>query len=283
MRFFFIALSLLVSLMQDLYAHDLGYRHYLQKTALPHKPPLLLVHGLVSSKETWEPVIKGLQSEFGEIWSLDLPGYGDSYKARYKTLKDVREALNRFVQEHKIVTPVVIAHSMGAQLSVLCHDILKPSVFIIEDMDMQQRKRPAKNNFQIFESGFKTRAELLNALESGAYYKATRDMIDRDFVVKENDRWFSKINPHTDFYYRENVSSNAEVRNAWKSLPVTLPILVLQASKGSALSEHGLRFMKESHPKIEFKKIPASDHSIHRSRPQEFLTAVQSFLLSLRP
>lgn len=277
MRFIFVAVLFLHNLGQSLYGHNLGYNLNSRETLPKNKPPVLLLHGLVSSKETWEPVLKGLQDEFGELRSIDLPGYGDSYKLAHKTLNEVKEALRQFVQEHKIKSPVVIAHSMGAQLSVLSYDILKPSVLIIEDMDMQQRKRPAKGSLELFESGFATRSELLNALAKADYYKPTIDMIDNQFVVKEKDRFFAKINPYVDFYYRENVSSNAEVKSAWKSLPSDLPILVLQASKGSATSDHGIRFMKEFHSKIEFKKIPGSEHSIHKSRPNEFLAAINSF------
>ena len=280
MRLFFELTLFLSSFAQNLYG--LGMSNQLQKSKIVNKPPVLLLHGLISSKETWEPIIKRLQDEFGDVWSLDLPGYGDSYRVPYKTLKEVKDALNQFVQEHKIKDPIVIAHSMAAQLSVLCYDILKPSVLIIEDMDMQQRTRPEKAKFQLFESGFATRSELLKALEKGDYYKSTIEMIDSQFVVKEKDRFFAKINPYTDSHYRENVLSNAEVKNAWKVLPKDLPILVLQASKGSATSEHGVRFMKDYHAKIEFKKIPESEHSIHGSRSTEFLSAIKSFLNTLK-
>jgi pimeloyl-ACP methyl ester carboxylesterase len=282
LRFSFSIALFLFSFGQISYGLGLSYHLNSPKSTLGNKPPVILLHGLVSSKETWEPVLKGLQDEFGEVWSLDLPGYGDSYKVPHKTLKEVKDALNQFLQEHKIQSPIVIAHSMGAQLTVLCYDLLKPSALIIEDMDMQQRKRPVKDSLQSFDSGFTTRSELLKALAKADYYKPTIDMIDSQFVVKEKDRFFAKINPSIDFHYRENVSSNAEVKSAWKSLPSALPILVLQASKGSATSEQGLRFMKQSHSKIEVKKIAASEHSIHRSRPKEFLAAIKSFWTILR-
>lgn len=282
MRFFFTTVLLLFSFGQSLYGLSLSYHLNSQKSSIGNKPPVLLLHGLVSSKETWEPVLKGLQDEFGDVWSLDLPGYGDSYKVPYKTLKEVKDALSQFVQEHKIKSPVVIAHSMGAQLFVLCYDIFKPSVLIIEDMDMQQRKWPAKGNIQSFENGFTTRSELLKALAKADYYKPTVDMIDSRFVVKEKDRFFAKINPYVDSHYRENVTSNAEVKNAWKSLPSDLPILALQASKGSSMSEHGMNFMRKFHSKIEIKKISESEHSIHRSQPEKFLAAVKSFLANIK-
>jgi pimeloyl-ACP methyl ester carboxylesterase len=282
LRFFFASALFLVSISQSLYGLGLSYHLTSQKSTLGNKPPVLLLHGLVSSKETWEPVLKGLQDSFGDVWSLDLPGYGDSYKVPHKTLKEVKDALNQFIQEHKIKSPIVMAHSMGGQLSVLCYEILKPSVLIIEDMDMQQRKRPVKGSLPFFETGFTTRSELLKVLAKSDYYKPTIDMIDSQFVMKEKDRFFAKINPYIDFHYRENVSSNAEVKSAWKSLPSDLPVLVLQASKGSSTSEQGIRFMKEFHSKIEVKKIPASEHSIHRSRPKEFLAAIKSFLANLK-
>jgi pimeloyl-ACP methyl ester carboxylesterase len=78
------------------------------------------------------------------------------------------------------------------------------------------------------------------------------------------------------------VSSNAEVKNAWKALPSDLPVLILQASKSSAISEQGIQFMKQNHGKIEVKKILDSEHSIHRSRPNEFLAAVKSFLANIK-
>lgn len=39
--------------------------------------PLVLLHGLGSSRHAWDPVIPALAEQF-EVLAIDLPGFGDS-------------------------------------------------------------------------------------------------------------------------------------------------------------------------------------------------------------
>lgn len=81
-------------------------------------PALLLIHGLASSAETWSAVIPGLAKRFTVI-APDLPGHGDSTKARgdhslggYATcLRDLLLLLG-----HEEVT--LVGHSFGGGVAM---------------------------------------------------------------------------------------------------------------------------------------------------------------------
>jgi pimeloyl-ACP methyl ester carboxylesterase len=49
----------------------------LAATVEGHGPPLVLLHGLGSSRSVWQPVMAGLAEDFTVI-AVDLPGHGDS-------------------------------------------------------------------------------------------------------------------------------------------------------------------------------------------------------------
>ena len=67
--------------MQDIYVNDTGNGF-----------PLVLVHGFLGSSIMWEPQINYLRKNY-RIISPDLPGFGNSNKAKSKNTQEAHEAI----------------------------------------------------------------------------------------------------------------------------------------------------------------------------------------------
>lgn len=82
-------------------ASTIAFNFLAAKDAAKRSQNILLVHGLVSSKETWLSVEASL-SAFGNVWSIDLPGYGDSYRLSSESWDQVKENLTQFIKTNNL-------------------------------------------------------------------------------------------------------------------------------------------------------------------------------------
>jgi pimeloyl-ACP methyl ester carboxylesterase len=77
-------------------------------------PDFVLVHGIGVSSRYFHPTAVEL-AKHGTVWLVDLPGHGSAPDPRRDvSIDDHARALNAFVAE--VGTPVLVGHSMGAQV-----------------------------------------------------------------------------------------------------------------------------------------------------------------------
>ena len=75
---------------------------------------ILLFHGLGGSVYEWKNVIPRLAESY-EIYALDLPGFGDSDPVKHqKTVNDLVESVNIFMEKQGIERAVFVGHSIGS-------------------------------------------------------------------------------------------------------------------------------------------------------------------------
>lgn len=76
----------------------------------------VLVHGIGVSARTFLPVALEL-ARHGTVYAIDLPGYGAAPRPpRDPSLAEHGEVVAEFVRSRGLVNPVLVGHSMGAQL-----------------------------------------------------------------------------------------------------------------------------------------------------------------------
>ena len=78
--------------------------------------PLLLVHGLGASWESWEPILPALMAQ-REVIAVDLPGFGQSPPLDGEvSIATLADALTAFLQEQGLTGVNMVGSSMGARL-----------------------------------------------------------------------------------------------------------------------------------------------------------------------
>ena len=79
---------------------------------------LIMIHGLATYLPSWYPVFDYLRAKHRCI-AVDLPGYGRSAKPIHPaTMTYYAKILNALIDELQIKKPVLIGHSMGAQIAI---------------------------------------------------------------------------------------------------------------------------------------------------------------------
>lgn len=78
--------------------------------------PFVLVHGIGVSARTFLPVAVAL-ARHGTVYAIDLPGYGAAPRPpRDPSLAEHGAVVTEFIRSRGLVNPVLVAHSMGAQI-----------------------------------------------------------------------------------------------------------------------------------------------------------------------
>lgn len=81
---------------------------------------VVFLHGYLSCKESFYPQIEYF-SRYFRVTALDFPGFGEGEPLAFAySVGDYADWLVRFLQEHDIQKPHVIAHSFGGRVAVKC-------------------------------------------------------------------------------------------------------------------------------------------------------------------
>ncbi|GAA5047592.1 alpha/beta fold hydrolase [Nocardia callitridis] len=77
----------------------------------------MLVHGIGSRWQVWEPIIDTLATTF-EVIAVDLPGFGESEPLAGTTVDALTDALAEFLAAEGITRPHLVGNSMGGLIAL---------------------------------------------------------------------------------------------------------------------------------------------------------------------
>ncbi|TLD25627.1 hypothetical protein PspLS_05784 [Pyricularia sp. CBS 133598] len=84
-----------------------------------HTSPILVMHGLFGSKKNNRSISKALARDLGRhVYTLDLRNHGESPHAPRHDYPAMAADVAAFIDEHKISSPTLIGHSMGAKTAM---------------------------------------------------------------------------------------------------------------------------------------------------------------------
>lgn len=245
-----------------------------------------MLHGLLSSHETFLSLVPGLQDHFN-LLLVDQRGHGQTppegkdYSA-LTMARDTKELLDHLGLK-KII---ILGHSMGAR-TALQFGALYPEMvdrMIIEDMGIEQRQECSpQRDKEILEKAKKAHVPSLLFKSKDDIYKViaplfsyAQDLLTSKVVELTPDKYELKFWPDVSvlYGYQGNITDLTSALSA-TSFPVMF--LIADPKVGSALSEKSIEHIKKNIPRAKLKYVPASWHNIHKTHPREFCEAVISF------
>jgi non-heme chloroperoxidase len=76
------------------------------------KPPVLMIHGFLDSRRTWDEAIEGMPSD-RDVFAMTLRGWGDSSKNGPFTIDSYATDVVKLLDALTIEAAVLVGHSMG--------------------------------------------------------------------------------------------------------------------------------------------------------------------------
>lgn len=99
------------------------------------KQTFLILPGWGNTRETWYYFINAFQPFF-TIYIFDYPGFGKTIFPDFDlTINDYAKVFNDFLDDQKIINPIILGHSFGGRLIILLSSIYKKSFKKIILMD----------------------------------------------------------------------------------------------------------------------------------------------------
>lgn len=249
------------------------------------KPVLVLVHGLLSSLDTFIPLIPKLEGHFS-LLLVDQRGHGaspasgDDYTApaMAKNLKELLDSL-------KIKKIILLGHSMGGRTALAFGQLYPEMVekMIIEDMGIHQRQprtpeRDAEKNTIAKESKveslhFNSRDDIFKII--GPLFSYANDLL-KTKVTEVDGKFKLGFWPHVSVLYGYQ-GNYTDLTSALTETTFPVLFLIADPEVGSAMTEICIEHVKTKVPRAQLFEIKKSWHNIHKTHPNEFCDVVIKF------
>jgi len=243
---------------------------------------IVLIHGMDSAFQTFTPIIQGLKGRFN-VLIYDQRGHGKTLDRGFNyTSQLLARDLLTLVDGLQIPKFHILGHSFGARTAMRFSHLFPERILsiIVEDMEMIKRQdfpvdQMIETGRQIatFPQEFGSEEELVADFKKlygpNASPPPTR--------VRRNGDGSATLlfKPYVGYLYgRQAVMEDfTEALNQ-----VSVPILLMRADRGSAVSEKGYSHFLAHAPQAKVVTIPGSVHNVHGSQPEIFLRTLIDFV-----
>ena len=76
--------------------------------------PIVILHGLFGMLDNWQTVARNLSTDYA-VYTVDARNHGRSEHAEHMNYQVMAEDMANFLEQHGIVDPCLIGHSMGGK------------------------------------------------------------------------------------------------------------------------------------------------------------------------
>ncbi|MFB2587057.1 alpha/beta fold hydrolase [Herbiconiux liukaitaii] len=240
--------------------------------------PLLLVHGWAGSAESWSSVLPALRAEgFALVTAVRLPG---SPGADPHGAPTVRDAAAKLVQTAALLPerPLLVGHSMGAQVTLLAHQILGEKIAGEVVIDPAYGSDSTQEKAAIWADRIDRDGHVAvrDFFESALGERMSAD--DRANILHDVDHTASDV---IATYLRSEYSADDSIGlRSQTGLAAALrsrPVLAIHSTPHGAESEATLPAPEGS----RVEQWPGYGHYLHLEDPSRFASSVAAFAKSL--
>ena len=246
-------------------------------------PPVVLVHGWLSSSRIWEPLARRLAQRF-TVYSLDLVGFGESDKpSSGYGVRNGSRLLYAFCAHFGLTRASVVGHDLGGNMVVKLAadhpDLVGRVVLVSVPADDDQIDLPTP----LWLATLPVVGPLFYALGRAA--RPVRKMWMRPFVADPNDLSEDLVDDagkstpaaaaQTLSISRREISRGRLVRQAGI---IKMPMLVVSGEEDQIVDPHSVGAWAGSVQRAEICLMDGCGHAPMIERPAEFNAQVLAFL-----
>jgi pimeloyl-ACP methyl ester carboxylesterase len=241
--------------------------------------PIIILHGLFGSSDNWLTLGKIL-GETHCVYMLDQRNHGQSPRSDIFDYNAMAADLKEFMDDHSIISPILIGHSMGGK-TVMQFAINYPDSFSkMVVVDIAPKFYPVHHTkilqglASIDLKTLKSRTEANDLLKRFEENEGVRQ-----FLLKNLWRNPEKNN---EFNWRLNVpviAKNIDVIGSELSNEkiVEKPVLFIRGSESHYIQPEDERKIWELFPDYELVTIENAGHWVQADKPKDFLEIIQRF------
>ncbi|WP_158077177.1 alpha/beta fold hydrolase [Caenibacillus caldisaponilyticus] len=251
------------------------------------RPPLVLIHGYLSSCFSFRRLIPHLRNDY-PIFALDLPGFGRSEKspAFHYSLENYGKLVLDFLRAHDIKEAVLIGHSMGGQIALqAAYQDATRVLKVVGLAAAGYMGRVRRSLVMLSYTPFFHRLLKLYFAKKDVMAEFLSVTHDRSIITQEMMDGYLEPLKETAFYR----SLVRLMRHREGDLPpaalhrIQTPVLLIWGDKDRIVPpDIGLRFVRDL-PNAELIVFENVGHLIPEERPEETAARIRAFLESNEP
>lgn len=247
--------------------------HIFHAPKIPNRrPPLILIHGAGGSFLSWHPRLRRLEEE--TVYTLDLPGHGNSEGAGRQSMQDYADDVWQFIVENQIQKPILVGHSMGGA--------------IVLTLGLQHAEQ--LTGLALLGTGAKLRVSPLileKAKDSNTFSEAVQLVNEYSFnpdapkdLMRLSTEAMLKLNPQTllgDFLACNSFDATENL-NA-----IQIPTLILCGTLDVMTSPKFSKSLAEQIPQSQLHLLEKTGHMLMLEQPDAVANLLKKFLDELPP
>lgn len=235
----------------------------------PERKSLLFVHGSGGDHKVWSNQYLELQELFN-IAALDLPGHGQSPGNGEQSADGYVEWIKKFIEQSEYKKSVIIGHSLGAAISLVCAINYGPLLSGIIPVGGGMMM-PVND---VILDGLRTRLE--DTASFIAKFSVTKDNRDKftPFIINDLLRTDPSVT-YGDFLSCSKLDLKAQV------LRVKVPVLVVCGREDKMTPPDLSRDIQQQIPGAKLCLIDGAGHYVMLEKPRELNSAIAGFVAGL--
>lgn len=257
--------------------------------------PIILHHGITSSKERWRPVLQKLANRTKrKVYAIDARNHGESERSEFFNFNILGKDLEHFMKTNNIPRASLIGHSMGgiAAMVLALNSPEKVEKLVIEDISPKEFPPELYYVFgEMIEEQIKCLVHSTPEDTDGAIQQKLRECIyrtipmisdaDRDviqekkFQVKKTETGYE---PMTNLKVILKAIKNPPIFHFHFGNTFNGETLFAYGSDSSFCVYEDKDIILKFFPKAQFHCFEGAGHEVCNSHPEEFIQKVVQFL-----
>ncbi|XP_033227265.1 protein ABHD11 [Belonocnema kinseyi] len=253
--------------------------------------PIIIMHGLLGSKNNWNSLSKRIHKETGrKVICVDARNHGDSPHSSDMTYQHMSQDIVDLIKDLKAKKVILIGHSMGGSTmmyTALNYPELVEKLVII-DMNPVRISPSLTEMLKIFQamktvtldgnpSLSKARKMADEQLSASVHSERIRQFVLMNLVEAETGIYKWRVNlPVLEQNFAKNI---AVFPNSEKKVYLG-PTLFIGGEESDYLKKEDHERINKLFPTAKFQYVPEAGHWVHVDKPAEFLSTVTEFIRS---
>jgi len=252
----------------------LFYRHF------GEGQPLIILHGLFGISDNWVSIARRLGENY-EVFVLDQRNHGQSPHSTTFNYYAMMDDLLEFIDDHQIVNPIFIGHSMGGKVAMNFALEHPSKVHRLISVDMSTRQYAArKQHMEIIKAMLAVNFNQIRSREE--VEKQVSQVITSPKIMMFVMKNLYRINQNR-FAWRLNIADiDDNLENVFEAVesPYTFdkPALFIKGGLSDYIMKEDYITIPKIFPKAEFTTIEGASHWVHAEKPKELCTEFSRFL-----
>jgi pimeloyl-ACP methyl ester carboxylesterase len=262
----------------------------------PANPPILLLHGVGQSKQSWGDTARSLAQSGWYALALDARGHGDSAWSAdgvYGIDRNVADLQGVIAQLN--TPPAIVGASMGGMTALLAEGFANPSVcaaLVLVDIVPRPDPQGVARIFGFMGAhlqGFESLAQATQAVSKYLPHRSLPEIeksLARNLRQRTDGRWYWHWDPNIlkNFSQETPEQQNARTENLFAAAKnLRVPTLVVRGGMSDVVSPEAMAEFLAVAPQLESVDVMDAHHMVAGDSNNAFSEAVIRFLQRVYP